>query len=180
MAPAALLDNLVHRVNVGDTLTRTADRLPTKTALVDGDRRFTYRELDDLTDRLARALVDLGYAPGDSLALASGNSAEFLASTTPARRPGGVRPAQPGLAARRGRLRARPRRRPGVVVETQLAPWVEQALAGLDGVRDVVVAPAPAVRCPAPSPGGRRPPSRRWWPGRPPARSRCSCPTGRR
>ncbi|MCO7221427.1 AMP-binding protein [Klenkia sp. PcliD-1-E] len=142
MAVTELLDNLVHRVNVGDTLTRTADRLPATTALVDGDRRISYRELDDWTDRLARALVDRGYAPGDSLALASGNSTEFLAVYYACAKAGvvcvplnlGWRPDEAGYVLGHAGVR-------GVVVETQLAGWVEQALAGLDGVRDVVLAP---------------------------------------
>lgn len=140
--PTPLQDNLVHRVNVGDTLTRTADRLPDKVAVVDGDRRITYRELDDWTDRLARGLVDRGYAPGDSLALASGNSAEFLAVYYACAKAGvvcvplnlGWRPDEAGYVLGHAGVR-------GVVVETQLADWVGQALDGLDGVTDVVVAP---------------------------------------
>lgn len=140
--PTPLQDNLVHRVNVGDTLTRTADRMPGRTALVDGDRRISYRELDDWTDRLARALVDRGYAPGDSLALASGNSAEFLAVYYACAKAGvvcvplnlGWRPDEAGYVLDHAGVR-------GVVVEAQLADWVGQALEGRDGVRDVVVAP---------------------------------------
>ena len=75
----ALADNLVHRVNVGDSLTRTASRHPGRCAVVDGERRWTYRELNAWVNRLAHGLLERGYARGDALALASGNSAEFLA-----------------------------------------------------------------------------------------------------
>lgn len=70
--------NLIHRVNVGDSLTRTAARYPTRTAVVDGDRRFTYAELNTWVNRVANGLADRGYTRGDALAIASGNSVEFL------------------------------------------------------------------------------------------------------
>lgn len=142
MPVTPLQDDLVHRVNVGDTLTRTADRMPAKVALVDGERRITYRELDDWTNRLAHALLERGYAPGDSLALASGNSAEFLAVYYACAKAGvvcvplnlGWRPDEAGYVLGHAGVRA-------VVVEAQLVEWVGQALDGRDGVLDVVVAP---------------------------------------
>jgi acyl-CoA synthetase (AMP-forming)/AMP-acid ligase II len=73
-----LSDNLIHRINVGDSLTRTAARTPDAVALVEGDRRLTYREFNSEVNRLANALVKLGMTVGSSLALASGNSIEFL------------------------------------------------------------------------------------------------------
>ena len=74
----ALSDNLIHRINVGDSLTRTAARTPDTVALVEGDRRLTYREFNSEVNRLANALVKLGMTVGSSLALVSGNSIEFL------------------------------------------------------------------------------------------------------
>jgi len=73
-----LHDNLIHRVNVGDLLTRSAARSPHQMAVVDGDRRFTYRVFNDWVNRTAHGLLALGYGRGDALALMSGNSAEFL------------------------------------------------------------------------------------------------------
>lgn len=70
--------NLIRRVNVGDTLARTAARLPAQLAVVDGDRRLGYRELNEGVNRLANALAAEGYRRGDVLALMSGNSLEFL------------------------------------------------------------------------------------------------------
>lgn len=70
--------NLVHRINIGDTLTRSADRAPLATALVEGGRRLTYREFDDLVNRFANALMDRGIQVGDTVSIASGNSIEFL------------------------------------------------------------------------------------------------------
>jgi acyl-CoA synthetase (AMP-forming)/AMP-acid ligase II len=73
-----LHDNIIHRINVGDLLTRSAARVPNQIALVDGERRFTYREFNVAANRLAHGLAELGYRRGDALALMSGNSAEFL------------------------------------------------------------------------------------------------------
>jgi non-ribosomal peptide synthetase component E (peptide arylation enzyme) len=73
-----LASNLVTRVNVGDSLTRTANRLPDKLAMVDGQCSWTYAELNARVNRVANALVASGYARGDTLALASGNSCEFV------------------------------------------------------------------------------------------------------
>jgi acyl-CoA synthetase (AMP-forming)/AMP-acid ligase II len=73
-----LHQNLVQRVNLGDSLTRTASRRPDREAVVDGDRRLSYRELDESVNALAHGLMARGYGRGDSLALMSGNSLEFL------------------------------------------------------------------------------------------------------
>jgi long-chain acyl-CoA synthetase len=79
MAPSVRHDrNLVGRVNVGDTLTRSAARQPTALALVDGERRWTYAELDAWVNRTAHGLLERGYTRGDALALMAGNRAEFL------------------------------------------------------------------------------------------------------
>ena len=70
--------NLIQRVNVADQLTRTAWRVPGKEAVVDGERRLTYRELNDEVNRVANTLVARGYERGDAMVLMAGNSAEFL------------------------------------------------------------------------------------------------------
>ncbi len=76
----ALNDNLIHRINVGDLLTRSAARAPRHTAIVDGDRRFSYADFNALVNRTAHAFASLGFARGDALALMAGNSAEFIAT----------------------------------------------------------------------------------------------------
>ena len=49
-----------------------------KTAIVDGDRRITYREMADRTTRMANALVDSGIGPGDRVAFLCSNIPEML------------------------------------------------------------------------------------------------------
>ena len=51
---------------------------PQHPAIVDGDRRFTYRVVDDWANRTANALTGLGLRRGDAVAIMSRNRAEFL------------------------------------------------------------------------------------------------------
>src|ERR1700722_12451858 len=71
--------HLIHRVNVGDLVTRSAERFPEREMICDGDRRWSYRDFDAWTNRVAHGLSALGLQKGDALALMSGNRAEFLA-----------------------------------------------------------------------------------------------------
>jgi acyl-CoA synthetase (AMP-forming)/AMP-acid ligase II len=71
--------HLIHRVNVGDLVTRSAERFPEREMICDGDRRWSYRDFDAWTNRVAHGLSGLGLQKGDALALMSGNRAEFLA-----------------------------------------------------------------------------------------------------
>ena len=71
--------NLIQRINVGDSLTRSAAARPAQPAVVDGPRQWTYAEFNAWVNQLARGLAARGYQRGDALGLASANSAEFLA-----------------------------------------------------------------------------------------------------
>jgi len=51
--------------SAGDMLRATARRTPTKPALIAQERRLTYAELDEATERLGGALLELGLQPGD-------------------------------------------------------------------------------------------------------------------
>jgi long-chain acyl-CoA synthetase len=137
-----LARNLIGRINVGDSLTRTAASKPGQLAVVDGDRRFTYAEFNAYVNRLAHGLVARGYARGDALALASGNSADFLAVYYACAKLGlvcvpvnlGWRPDEVTYVL--GHSRAR-----GIVVETQLVAALRDAIATVPEVGDVIVAP---------------------------------------
>ena len=137
-----LASNLIHRVNVGDSLTRAAARFPERTAVVDAGRRFTYVELNAWVNRVAHGLRDLGYTRGDALALASGNSAEFLVTYYACAKLGvvcvpinlGWRPDE--VAYVLGHSESR-----GIVVESQLREAMQPAIEQVPAVRDVVLAP---------------------------------------
>ncbi|WP_433802506.1 AMP-binding protein [Actinomycetospora sp. CA-084318] len=134
--------NLVQRINVGDALTRSAFARPAQLAVVDGDRRWTYAEFDAWVNRLGHGLLARGYAVGDALALAAGNSAEFLAVYYACAKTGvvcvpinlGWRPDE--VAYVLGHSQAR-----GIVVERQLLEPITAAVGKVPSVADVFVAP---------------------------------------
>jgi acyl-CoA synthetase (AMP-forming)/AMP-acid ligase II len=69
---------------------RAARRWPDRAALVDGERRRTYRELDERATRLARALVGLGLAPGERVAVVQENRIEYVETVIAIARAGGA------------------------------------------------------------------------------------------
>ena len=60
-----------------DVLARSAPRFGDKTALIFGDRRLSYRELDRMTNRVANALAARGIGAGDRVTLYSPNCWEW-------------------------------------------------------------------------------------------------------
>ena len=62
---------------IGDIPRRTAARMPHKTAIIDGDVRLSFAELDAVIDRTAAALAAAGLAKVDRLALLSHNCWQF-------------------------------------------------------------------------------------------------------
>lgn len=67
-------------LNLADLLEHTVDAVPDRTALICGDRRLTYRELDERANRLAHHLAARGVRPGDHVGVYSRNSIEALES----------------------------------------------------------------------------------------------------
>ena len=136
-----LATNLITRINVGDALTRTAARMPDKLAVVDGDRSWTFARLDERVNRVAHGLLARGYGRGAVLALASGNSCEFLVTYFACAKIGvvcvpmnlGWRPDEIAYVLDHSESR-------GIVVESQLVPLVVPAVEKVPAVRDVVVA----------------------------------------
>ncbi len=72
--------NLIHRFNVGDALRRSAVRSPQQRALHFAGRDVSYAELDALANRVARLLMANGVGRGDSVAIFSMNSPEYVAT----------------------------------------------------------------------------------------------------
>ena len=64
----------------GYSVVRNSRKYPHKTAIRCGDVRRTYRELNDRSNRLARALLKLGLRKGDRIATLSFNSIELMES----------------------------------------------------------------------------------------------------
>ncbi|TDP91910.1 AMP-binding protein [Labedaea rhizosphaerae] len=139
---AKLNANLIHRVNVGDSLTRTAARSPRNVAVVDEHRRYTYTELNAWVNRVANALHGKGYRRGHALALASGNSVEFLVTYYACAKLGvvcvpvnlGWRPDEVSYVLEHSKAR-------GIVIEAQLLATLKDAIDGTAAAGDLVVAP---------------------------------------
>jgi long-chain acyl-CoA synthetase len=66
--------------NFADILRDTAQRHGERLALVDGDRRLTWRELDAAVDTAAQGFAAAGLVPGYRIILLSANSVDFVTS----------------------------------------------------------------------------------------------------
>lgn len=66
--------------SIGQILPRAAERFGDDLALVVGDRSFSFRELDELSARLASGLDRLGIGPGDIVTIYSANRWEWVVS----------------------------------------------------------------------------------------------------
>ena len=76
--------------DLGAILRRAAGRFGPKPALVTDDRTLTYEELDQLCDRVAGGLHQLGVRPGDRVSLYSPNRWEWVVAYHAAFRAGAV------------------------------------------------------------------------------------------
>jgi fatty-acyl-CoA synthase len=65
-------------VTVGQVIERGADQVPDKIAVVDGDQRKTYRELNAMADALSAGLAEIGFQKGDRAAIYMKNSIELM------------------------------------------------------------------------------------------------------
>lgn len=69
---------------------RAARYWPDRLALIDGDRRLTFAQMDARADTVARALIARGLEPGERVALIQFNCAEFVIAAIAIARAGGV------------------------------------------------------------------------------------------
>src|SRR5688572_30633311 len=74
----------------GEILPAAAARFGDKTALITAQRSLSYAELDDLTNRLAAGLVELGVTPGDRVSIYAQNRWEWIVAYHAALKAGGV------------------------------------------------------------------------------------------
>src|SRR4030043_307306 len=66
-------------MNLAHNLEASAQFFPRHPAVREKGRETPYGELNEMANRVASALVKLGIAPGDLVALCAPNSAEWLA-----------------------------------------------------------------------------------------------------
>ena len=75
---------------IGDLLKKQAERFPERLAVKFGDREITYRELDEMVERLAYALFKMGVKKGDKVGLWMQNIPEWVIGWFAIPRIGGV------------------------------------------------------------------------------------------
>ncbi len=68
----------VRAVNLAELLRQSARRFPDRDAVVAGERRVPWRELDARVDAVAAALASDGLGPGDTVLVHSPNHIEFI------------------------------------------------------------------------------------------------------
>lgn len=77
-------------MKLGAMLAGSAARFPGREALVCDGRRLTFRDLDEIANRIANGLAARGLRPGDRIAMYMPNSAELILAMLGAAKCGGV------------------------------------------------------------------------------------------
>ena len=82
--------NRITRWVIADLLQRSASRSPGKAALIFGDTVLTYSELEEATNRVAHALLDLGLERFDRVAVLAHNTLHHVLAWLGTAKAGGV------------------------------------------------------------------------------------------
>jgi len=82
--------DLLHSLTLGDVLRENRRSYPQRDALVCGDDRYTFPEMDDRVNRLANALVAQGFGQGDRILWLGQNCHRVLEGLLAAAKVGGV------------------------------------------------------------------------------------------
>jgi len=78
------------RVSLGKALEEAASLVPYKVAIVEGENRRTFKELDAMANALAASLQELGLRKGDRIAIYMKSSIEFVVSFYAIEKLGGI------------------------------------------------------------------------------------------
>ena len=89
-APAVKKSLDYEKLTIPQALTRSARKFPDNTALNYMGKKITYKELDGLVNRFARALTDLGIEPGDKVAVCLPNIPQVIITNLAVLRIGAV------------------------------------------------------------------------------------------
>ncbi len=66
------------RLSLGDVFTRGARIYPDRIAIVDGDRKLTFKEVNERANRLRHWMQEVGLTDGDRIAILSKNNLEYI------------------------------------------------------------------------------------------------------
>jgi fatty-acyl-CoA synthase len=147
------LEDVVARVrghSLGDIPRRSARRFPDKVAVIDGEVVLTFEEFNAAVDRVAAAMRDNGFEPGDRMALLSHNCWQYAVLAFATARAGVVLvPVNFMLTAEElayllGHCRAR-----GFIVESALVGVAEEAMRIGGAVTSRIALTASGQRAPA-------------------------------
>ncbi|MFD1535640.1 acyl-CoA synthetase [Nonomuraea guangzhouensis] len=124
---------------IGDLLRRSAARSPAKTAIVYGEARWTYAELDRAANRMANALAARGVVKGDRFAVFSHNNDAFVVAYFALARLGAISvPINFMLGAEEVSYILGHAGATGLLVEQALLPVAERAVSDGVAVRGVI------------------------------------------
>ncbi|MFI7612456.1 acyl-CoA synthetase [Nonomuraea terrae] len=130
---------LTRQHSLGDLLRRSAARHPAKTAIVFGDLRQSYADLDRAVNRTANALAARGVAKGDRFAVLSHNNHAFVVAYLALARLGAISvPVNFMLRAEEVAYVLEHSGASGMLVEEALLPVAEAAVTGKVSVRGVI------------------------------------------
>src|SRR5690349_24671523 len=122
--------------SLADIPRRSARKQPDKTAIIDGDVVLSFADFDHTVDRAAAALRDNGLRPGDRLALLSRNCWQYAVLAFATARAGVVLvPINFMLTPDEISYILGHSRAAGFIVEADLIPVAEQAMAAGTAVR---------------------------------------------
>jgi len=123
-------------ITLQDRLREVARELGDKPALLMGDRSVTFREIDQLSDRLAAALAKRGVRSGDRVTIFMPNSVEFVIAFYGTLKAGGVvNPINAQSKEREVRFQVGDAGATAVLYHASLAPVVDAVRSDLESVR---------------------------------------------
>jgi long-chain acyl-CoA synthetase len=127
------------RIPYDRMLTEGATRHPENVAVVHRDVSLTFRELEALTTRLARALAALGVGKADRVCLLTANCPEYVVAFYAIARVGAiVSPMNPSYREREIEYQLADTEAVAVVVHADLVPLVEAVRARVPALRHVI------------------------------------------
>jgi acyl-CoA synthetase (AMP-forming)/AMP-acid ligase II len=130
--------------NLADLFESVVDVIPDKLALVCGDRRLTYAQLDERSNRLANHLLAAGIRPGDHVAIHLYNGTEYVEALLAAFKIRAV-PINVNYRYVTGELHAlfHDADIAALIHEGELSPRVVEAIVGVPTLRHVVTVGSP-------------------------------------
>src|SRR5437879_11441945 len=127
-------------ITLQDRLREVAREVGDKPALLMGDRSVSFREVDQLSDRLAAALAKRGVRPGDRVTIFMTNSVEFVIAFYGTLKAGGVvNPINSQSKEREVRFQVGDSGATAVLYHAALAPVVDAVRSELKTVRAFAV-----------------------------------------